>query len=267
MSVPRVQLKVFAPLAAFSPPERRSIEAALDRGEGLSRSAALDLEVAWADRGLRHGIPPADPERFQIRRVGGEVMVCPLQLELRTALALADLATRVPGHVLDAVLPDPARTDRLARLVATAPHVRDHPFHAPLSWFLAFRPEEQRYTDPPEGRGPRLVHLTTVGAAATRLERVVEVVASVLIDPEDLTTELLDLSAWARAFPPDALLELDHATAGQLRGGPSLRRDSTCAQLWRAVESLEAGDDHAAAVAYAAARAGWAIPRALAHAS
>jgi len=267
MAVPCAQLKVFSPLEALSEAVATSIRDALDRGEGLSRTKARDVEVAWSATALRTGTPRPAPEVVQVRRVAGRTMVCPLQLELRAKLAYAALAGQVPGFVLEALIPDTRGRRVLEQTAAAVPHVLDRPFVAPLSWFLAFAPNEQRFTDPPEGRGPRLVHLTTVGQAGNRLERVIDVVGSVLIDADDLLGELGDLSLWIDAFDPGALLELDHGPAGQLRGAAGLKRDSTCAQLWRAVEALEEGDDHAAAVAYATARAAWSHPRRLARAS
>ena len=267
MAVPCAQLKVFSPLEALSAAAATASRDALDRGEGLSRSRARDVEVAWSARALPTGTLRPAPEAVQVRRVAGRTLVCPLQLELRAKLAYAALAEQVPGFVLDALIPEPAGRRVLEQTPTAVPHVLDHPFVAPLPWFLAFAPKEQRFTDPPEGRGPRLVHLTTVGQAGSRLERVIEVVGSVLIDVDDLLGELSSLSLWVDTFEPGSLLELDHGPAGQLRGAAGLKRDSTCAQLWRAVEALEEGDDHAAAVAYATARAAWSHPRRLARAS
>jgi len=266
MPVPRAQLKVFSPLEAFALDEREAIRAALDRGDGLSRSGAADLEAAWATAGLVTGAPPAAPEAVQIRRVADRVMVCPLRLELRAGMAFEAFSAQVPPAVLPAVVPDARRRARLQRPASGVAHVRDQPFAAPLTWFLAFRPAEQRFTNAPEGRGPRLVHLTTVGQAGRRVERVIDVVRAVLVDADEMLLELAELGAWFDAFDPVALLELDHGSAGRLRGA-TLRRDSTCAQLWRAVDALEEGDDHAAAVAYATARAAWSRTRRLARAS
>lgn len=267
MPVPRAQLKVFSPLEAFALDERETIRAALDRDAGLSRSQAGDLEAAWSIAGLVRGAPPAAPEAVQVRRVADRVMVCPLRLELRAAMAFGTFAAQVPPAVLPAVVPDARRRARMQRPANGVAHVREQPFAAPLPWFLAFRPAEQRFTNAPEGRGPRLVHLTTVGQAGKRLERVIDVVRTVLVDADEVLLELAELGAWFDAFDPVALLELDHGSAGRLRGAAALRRDSTCAQLWRAVDALEEGDDHAAAVAYASARAAWSGSRRLGHAS
>jgi hypothetical protein len=267
MPVPRAQLKVFSPLEAFALDEREAIQAALDRGAGLSRSQASDLETAWTIAGLITGGPPPAPEAVQVRRVADRIMVCPLRLELRAAMAFAAFAAQVPPAVLPSVVPDARRRARLQRAAGGSAHVRDQPFAAPLTWFLAFRPAEQRFTNAPEGRGPRLVHLTTVGKAARRVERVIDVVSAVLIDAEEVLLGLAELGAWFDGFDPVALLELDHGSAGRLHGAAALRRDSTCAQLWRAVDALEEGDDHAAAVAYASARAAWSRERWLGRAS
>ncbi len=267
MPVPRAQLKVFSPLEAFALDEREAIRAALDRGAGLSRSQAAALETAWSTAGLATGAPPAAPEAVQVRRVADRIMVCPLRLEQRAAIAFEAFAAQVPPAVLPAVVPDERRRARLQRPARGAPHVLDHPFAAPLTWFLAFRPAEQRFTNAPEGRGPRLVHLTTVGKAGQRVERVIDVVSTVIIDADEVLLDLAGLGAWLDAFDPVALLELDHGSAGRLRGAAALKRDSTCAQLWRAVDALEEGDDHAAAVAYASARAAWSRERRLDRAS
>ncbi len=267
MPVPRAQLKVFAPLTAFPEPEQARLRAEVAEGRGLSRSRAHEIEERRLRVALRTGRAPTSPGVVQVRRVADELMVCPLDLETRAGVAWSVLAASAPTPLLDAALPEPGAKTRLERAASGIPQVLDHPFHAPLHWFLAFSPGEQRFTDPPEGRGPRLTHLTTVGQAATRVERVLEVVEEVLVDAEEVVLALAELGVWLDAFDPLSLLELDHGTAARARGAASLRRDTTCAQLWRAVEALEDGDDHAAAVAYAAARAFWSRERALSSAS
>ncbi len=267
MPVPRAQLKVFVPLASFPEQEQDRLRAEVESGRGLSRSRAHELEERRLRTALKDGRVPTSPWSVQVRRVAGQLMVCPLDLEARAGVAWSLLADAVPSTLLEAVLPEPGARQRLERAATAIPQVLDHPFHAPLHWFLAFAPSEQRFTDPPEGRGPRLAHLTTVGQAGARIERVLEVVEEVLLDAEEVVLALAELGVWLDAFDPLSLLELDHGSAGRARGAQSLQRDSTCAQLWRAVEALEEGDDHAAAVAYATARATWSRERALSTAS
>ena len=267
MPVPRAQLKLFAPLSAYPEPERSRLRAEVEEGRGLSRSRAFEVEERRLRAALPTGRAPTCGPAVQVRRVADEVLVCPLDLETRAGVAWSVLATTAPPPLLEAALPAPGAQARLERAAAGIPQVLDHPFHAPLHWFLAFAPSEQRFTDPPEGRGPRLAHLTTVGQAASRIERVLEVVEEVLLDAEEVVLALAELGVWLDAFDPLSLLELDHGSAARSRGATALKRDSTCAQLWRAVEALEEGDDHAAAVAYATARAGWSRERGLASAS
>ncbi|MEX2549320.1 MAG: hypothetical protein WD638_03755 [Nitriliruptoraceae bacterium] len=267
MPVPCAQLKVFSPLDAFPSGERERWRAYVDAGAGLTRHEAAAVESESAARGLLGTGTPAAPRLAQVRRVGGRTMLCPLDLDVRAGVALATLREVVGPRVVEELVPDPGVRDRLDAAAVLPPHVLDHPFVVPLPWFVAFAPEEQRFVDPPEGRGPRLVHLTTIGQALNRLEHALEVVETVVADADEVLAELGRLAVWAAAFEEDALLELDHGGAGRLRGGAALEADRTCGDLWRAIEALEEGDGMAAAAAYAAARARWSVGEALATAS
>ncbi len=267
MPVPCAQLKVFSPLDAFPLEERERWRAYAESGAGLTRQEAAAVESEAVTRRLLGARPPAAPRLAQVRRVGGRVMLCPLDLDVRAGVALAALREVVSPRVVEQLVPDARMRDRLDTAGVAPPHVLDHPFVVPLPWFVAFGPEEQRFTDPPEGRGPRLVHLTTVGQALSRLEHALEVVEARVADADEVLSELGSLAVWAAGFDEDALLELDHGGAGWLRGAAALRADRTCADLWRAIDALEVGDAMAAAAAYAAARARWSVGEALATAS
>ena len=267
MPVPCAQLKVFSPLDAFPFEERERWRAYVESDAGLTRQEAADVESETATRRLLGGSTPAAPRLAQVRRVGGRTMLCPLDLDVRAGVALAALREVVAPLVVEQLVPDRRVRDRLDSAAVVPPHVLDQPFVPPLPWFVAFAPEEQRFTDPPEGRGPRLVHLTTIGQALNRLEHALEVVEMAVADADEVLAELGRLAVWAAGFDEDALLELDHGGAGRLRGAAVLRADTTCADLWRAIEALEEGDGMTAAAAYAAARARWSAGEALATAS
>jgi len=267
MPVPCAQLKVFSPLDAFPVEERERWRAYAESGAGLTRHEAAAVESEAAARRLLGSRPSAVPRLAQVRRVGGRTMLCPLDLDVRAGVALAALREVITPRVVEQLVPDARLRERLDLAGVAPPHVLDHPFVVPLPWFVAFGPEEQRFTDPPEGRGPRLVHLTTIGQALNRLEHALEVVETRVTDADEVLSELGRLAVWAAGFHEDALLELDHGGAGRLRGAAVLRADTTCADLWRAIEALEEGDAMTAAAAYAAARARWSAGEALATAS
>jgi hypothetical protein len=267
--VPVAQLKVFTPLDAFPPRERERWEAYVAAGRGLSRRQVADAEADATAARLLRGRGPLGPEAALIRRAGRRILVCPLQLELRAAFALSSFRRQVPEAVLDTFLPDPGALGTLeaATAAGTVPHILDEPWAVPLHWFVAFDPSERRYVDPVEGRGPRVVHLTTCDQAAQRLERAIEVVETTVEDGEDLLADLAGTAAWIDAFDPSSVLELDYGRVAALFTREELQADRTCEELWQAIDALEAGDLLGAAAYYGVARARWTHRRAKQHAS
>lgn len=269
MVVPRAQLKVYEPLEAFPPQERERWRAYAEAGEGLSRGELVEVESDDVLARLLTGASPLGPDAALVRRVGGRTMVCPLQLDLRAAVALESFRRTVPAAAFDAFVPDARARTRLERLSASgrAPHVLDEPWAVPLHWFLAFEPDERRLTDHPEGPGPRLVYLTSCATAAGRIDRVIGIVEATVEDGEDILAALAEIGAWLDAFDPEALLELDYALLTRDMTRDELAADRTCEDLWQAVDALASGDLLSAAASYGVARARWHHRRARQHAS
>lgn len=259
MPVPRAQLKVFSPLDAFPPAERERWRSYVEAGRGLTRREVAAAESGAAVNRLITGRSRLGPDAAIVRRAGRRTLICPLQLELRAAVALANFRQVVPPRAFDAFVPAGASLGRLEQLSSSgrAPHVLDEPFAVPLHWFVAFAPRERRFTDPPEGAGARLVYLTSVGQAQDRLERALEVVESTVEDGEDVLAALADVAAWLDAFEPSSLLELDYGGVAGTVPREVLRDDRTCEELWMAIEALASGDLLGAAAAYGVARARW----------
>jgi hypothetical protein len=267
--VPTAQLKVFVPLAAFPPRERERWTAYIEAGRGLTRSQVAEAE--WRDSSARliGGRSPLGPDAALVRRAGTRTLVCPLQLDLRAAFALAAFRRMVPDVVVDQFVPDARARDLLAEAATSgrAPHILDEPWAVPLHWYVGFSPEERRVHDPPEGTGPRVRYLTTVGQAVLRLEHAIEVVEATVDDADEILLALAELAAWLDGFVDEAVVELDEGRAGQLRSPDERRADRTCDQLHEALDALAAGDLLAAAATFGAVRARWSVQRAKDHAS
>lgn len=269
MPVPTAQLKVFSPLESFPPGERERWRAYVREGGGLTRRQVADVESDVTVARLLGGRSVLGPEAALLRRVGDRTMICPLQLELRAAVALASFRRTVPEAAFDAFLPRGAALDRLDQLSATGsvPHVLDEPWAPALHWFVAFAPTERRFSDHPEGAGPRLRYLTTCSQAADRLEHAIEVVEATVEDGEDVLAALAGMASWLEAFDPVSLLELDYGRVATLFGRDELAADHTADEVWQAIDALESGDLLAAAAAYGVVRARWSNRRAKQHAS
>jgi hypothetical protein len=266
--VPCAHLRAFEPLDAFSPRERERWGRYVSDG-GLSSSEVARTEDAVRVARLLTGRLASGDDAALVRRAGGRVHVCPLQLDLRAAAALQEFRRTMPDQVVDSFLPDEPSRQALDRLAMSgqAPHILDAPWAVPLPWFVAFEPDDRRVLDPPEGRGPRVIHLTTADQAAERLARVIAVVESTIEDGEDVLAALAEVATWVDSFDPRSLIELDYGGLSTLFSATELRVDRTCADLWEAVEGLASGDVLAAAAAYGVARSRWTTLRSKQHAS
>lgn len=273
--VPVAQLRVFTPLDAFPPRERERWSAYVASGGGLNRREVADAEAGATAARLLTGRASFGHDTVfggdaaLVRRAGARVLLCPLQLDLRAAMAMAAFRRTVPDGVVEAFVPDHRTRDRLDRMSTSGrvPHILDEPWAVPLHWFVAFDPSERRYVDPPEGAGPRVTYLTTVDQAAERFERAIGVVEDTVEDGEDVLVALAGVAAWLDAFDPSSLLELDYGGVARLLGREELRVDQTCADVWQTIDALAQGDVLGAAAFYGAARSRWTHRRAKQHAS
>ncbi|MFA9432294.1 hypothetical protein [Egicoccus sp. AB-alg2] len=273
--VPVAQLRVFTPLEAFPPRERERWSAYVAAGHGLNRRQVADAEAGataarlLTGRSTLTGAAALGDDAALVRRAGNRILLCPLQLDLRAAMAMAAFRRTVPDLLIDAFVPDHRALDRLDDLSASGrvPHILDEPWAVPLHWFVCFDPKERRFTDPPEGAGPRVTYLTTCDQAAQRLERAIEVVEATVEDGDDVLGALASVAAWVDAFDPGSLLELDYGGVSRLLSRDELHADQTCAELWQAVDALSSGDLLGAAAYYGVARSRWTHRRAKQHAS
>lgn len=262
-------LRVYVPLEELRPHERARWQHYVDAGRGVGRRSAIALEARTARRSLIAGPGWPGDGGALVRRVGSQVHVCPLDLQLRAARAFAEFRTDVPAVAVDAFAPQPG----MFRMLEEVRPSRRRPAHiiasswvVPLVWFVLFDPDDRRLHNPPEGRGARLVYLTSAEAADIRLQRALDVVAAT-VDDEELLDDLADLGAWVEEWPGDSIVELDYGALTERFALEQLERDVTCEDVWEAIDRLEEGDAFGAAAAYGSARTRWTGLRALQHAS
>ncbi len=269
MLVPRAQLKVFSPVESFPPRERERWRAYIEQGHGLSRRQVAEAESGASVTRLVSGRSRLGPDAALVRRAGRRSLICPIDLDLRAAVALEDFKRTIPPSLVRAFLPDPSSLDRYAAMSASGrqPHVLDEAWAVPLPWFVAFTADERRFRDPPEGAGPRVAYLTMVDQALERLDHAIDVVDATVDDGDDVLDALSQLAGWLQGFDPESLLELDYGGVARTFPRDELEADHSCEELWRAISALEAGDLLGAAAAYGVARSRWSDRRAKQHAS
>lgn len=257
--VPCAQLRVFVPTDSLGPRDRErwAPEAAL----GLREARRVEDTVARLRLLTGRGAAPDDA--VLVRRSGRTQFVCPLQYDVRAAAGLRMLRDTVPSPVVDLLLGGDDLSARLDSAAAAGgvPTIVDAPWAIPLPWFVLFTDDERHFLAPPEGAGPRLLYLTTVAAALTRIDRTLDAL-DVVEDGEVLFEELAELSEWLETFDERSLLELDYAGLARVLGTERLEADRSVRDAWAAIDGLEAGDMLSAVAYYGALRGRWSRLRA-----
>lgn len=82
-----------------------------------------------------------------------------------------------------------------------------------------------------------------------------------------VTGELEQLADWLGGFPANWLVELDYATVTHLFSDEDLLFDSTCEEIWKSIDALEAGEPIEAHRWYEQAAGRWARPMMITYAN
>lgn len=258
--VPCAYLRAFEPLDRLPAATRRRWIEYINGGRRITATRVVEAEARLAAvRVLRRRVPPA-PEVALVRRVGDRIHVCPVDLELRNALALVDFVRMLPPEAVGAFVTaeELQRAVELTRDSPEVPHIREASWAVPLHWFVLFDPAERHYVDPPEAARPRLVYLTTAAAAVRRLEHAITVVDDATPDNDVALNLLAELDDWLESFDGGSIIELDYGGLVEVIPRPLLATDRTCEDVWTALERLADGDLLGAVAAYGAANARWA---------
>jgi hypothetical protein len=209
-------------------------------------------------------------DAFMIER-DGRLFVCPRLPRLRMLEGLLAFRNAYPAAIASSLVPESlarraaAELDRLhTRHPGARSHILTSPFHVPPRWFGAFNPKERELVQGPGGLTIR--YRTGRGAAVRRLQRAARILERAGFD-EDSVTQLRDLVGWLRAFPVDAVVELDYGGAARLFSDGELATDETAADVAASLRALQRGDYDAAGEHYGRVAGRWSHAQALTFAS
>jgi hypothetical protein len=235
-------LRVYQPLSAFPRAEQELWRASEAQLEGSLEPVRREWLLASSLRGL--DLVPT--EGAFVRKVDGQVLVCPWRTRLRMLVGLLSFRGSVPDEVAEAFVPEQeARRAayELARLEEEHPEVRSHIVHAnwhvPLRWFSAFDEGERILTE--DRYGLRVRYETSLSKAHARLERALRILEGSWIDGS-VTEAVRGLLGWIGEFSEVGLLELDYGTVSGIFEDDELVEDVSAAEVWACLEALEAGD-------------------------
>ncbi|HVE98740.1 MAG TPA: hypothetical protein VNA12_06140 [Mycobacteriales bacterium] len=258
-------LRVYEPLAAFPPDERRRWEVYLaagsapDRVRGLSDQHRAALVAAI-------GVPPdTQVEHAFVHRVDGQSFLCPWRLQVRSWQAITDFRSGLPTEVADAFIPSAAAEiaeRELARARDADPDLKTYTVSAtwqvPLHWFVPFEGEDRQIS----ADGTALTYLTTMANARRRVARSLAILRRMLEDAR-VADGVEELGRWLEDYHPRSLLELDYGGLVRLFDPVELEADESAADIAHAIASLAADEPDDAMEAYQRASVRWGVVRAV----
>jgi len=284
------ELRVYEPLSAFPPDERRRWQAYLAAGptlstrEGLRRERAVGLAVACRST-PRVPRPGEVGEHAYVLIVDGVPLFCPWRTELRSWRAAAELPALLADEMVSAVLPEAeielairAQERWLAEHPELRAHVLTSRWVVPVRWFLLVRPDERRLqlggsagpgdavttgepatpaagsssagTALPATEVGRSLLYRTAMADARRRTARALAVLRRAFDAGPVVGTVESLGRWLEEFHPRSVVELDYGGLVDLRTDAELRADDSAGDLVAALAALRAGDLQTATEAY-----------------
>jgi hypothetical protein len=278
------ELRVYEPLSAFPPAERKHWEAYAASGsapsarDGQRQERRLGLLLACRTE-PRVPRPGEFGDFAYLLSSHSGLVVCPWRTELRSWAAATELATVLPADLAPLVLP-PEEAQRAGseheQWLAAHPDARAHVLSSrwvvPVRWFLAFHRDERRLqlgtvsrpAEPSDTAAEpvpnpaafaitavdrSLVYRTEMAQARRRVARALAVLRRAF-DAGPVVGAVESLGRWLEEFHPRSIVELDYGGIVDLRTDAELRADDSVGDVAEALGAVADGDADNAARAY-----------------
>jgi hypothetical protein len=260
-------LRVYEPLAAFDADERAAWQSYAGHAE--PRAHRLSAEHREALAGVLsippRPVPSEEPREAFVLEAGGAVHVCPVQVRLRSWMALGQFRDGLPDTLLHAFVP-PASLERAEAdhdswgypTAALPLRILTATWSVPIHWFVPFSPADREVRlDTPE-----VVLRTRMSSARRRVGRSLRTLRR-SVGEITYVDDLEDVGRWLEDFHPRSWLELDYGGLARLLGPEGLAGDRSVEEVTAALEALAGGDEPTATAAYRSVVDRWARVRAL----
>ncbi len=277
-------LRVYEPLCAFDETEvaRWSpYTSSTDGSNTLTMLRAEQLDALTATLGAPATAPPVGEEGVYVLRDGDDVFACPVDLRLRSWLAMASLIEELGDNQLRLLTPgsiehvSPEFLRWRAAHPDSVPHIRQSTWQVPPAWFLLVEDAEREVyqldrTVETARDGPASVrYRLPMVRARRRCGRAFAAVRNAF-DDDPVVATVRELGSWLEEFHPHSRVELDYAGVGRLlqqRCDTDPATDTSARDVARAVQALAAGDVATATQCYAEVVERWRLVRLAEHAN
>jgi len=252
---PAAYLRVYEPMAAFTPQEQQRWQALRDAAAPLPARAPLEqAERQAAVTAAVRGVLDLEDDTALLDIVDGLLLVCPLRTRTRALVAAEEFRSGLPPKVWQAFLSHPLATETINGLDVMRREQPDPRLHVlsctylvPLPWFVPFDPADRVLVTGSGDRSSRCV--TRMSAARRRVARSLVVLRQHFPDTPTVVA-LEQLGRWMEEFHPHSRLELDYAGLVTLWSDEQLREDASVADVANAISALDGNRPGEAGEAY-----------------
>lgn len=248
-------LRVYEPLAAFSPAERERWRSYAAAGAAPDRTQGPRVEhVAALQRLLCTSQTDADEQAFVLQS-GATTLVCPWRTRLRSWESVVSVREGMPEVVADAFVPRPVADATRAEAAAwqaanpvARTHIRSQTWSVPVRWFVLFTVAERR-VETADGE-VAVSYQASMADARRRAARALAVLRRSAGEQAVVTEAVEEQARWLEEFHPHSVVELDYGGLAGLLTRRQLAEDRSTEDVAAALAALARSDSEAAATAY-----------------
>lgn len=261
-------LRVYEPATDAGSPADHPAAGLSERDGGTALALSTEQRTVLTTSLASAMLPPVMDElagAYTMRR-DGALYVCPVDLALRSWLALVSFADDTDAMTRALFFAqDPGERPaeefvvwRMANPTAN-PHIRQATWGVPRAWFLLVAQEERELYDL---EGESSVRFRAPVADARRRLQSAYGVLDATIDDVELIDELEELGHWLASFADESWLELDYAGVARLLGD-ELAGDRSAYEITSALRAIQRHDFAVAGETYRHFVERWRIVNAL----
>lgn len=265
-------LRVYEPARALSQALRSGI-----RASKATLTESLATVAAEQQTALRRTVTGSmlrdaagDSAEVYVLRREGRLHLCPVDLELRSWLALTSLVGGRDEPALQVLMPPGSLGVADERFLhwrrdhpSAVPHIQQARWEVPRTWFTLVVDDERELYDAGGFTGVR--YRARMADARHRLAAAFRTLRE-LVDDVELLDAMSTLAGWLETFDDASWVEVDYAGVARLLG-TELSNDHSAREISRAMKALRGGDLAAAATAYRSFEQRWRTVSAFEHAN